>query len=381
MRYRYDVNRTGIVYVAITLLVGVAAIIRPNNMLVWVFGLMLTLIAVGGLVSGAALYRMSLRRLDPSHGRVGRPMVVRYAVRSGSRRMPLFDVSLRELSGAEAGDWSTFSGPEAAWLMHAAPGETAHAESVLVPMRRGRLRFERFEASSSFPFGLLRKSVQVEQPMETLVYPRTVPLAAGAIERLLGTGGEGDRPGRSLGSFGEFAGVREYLPGDSLRSIAWKRWIHDERPVVVQRSLPAPRRMILVVDLRRPTSDLRVADGVDPRDAEERSITLAASLAESALDLGVEVGLRLPGTDLTELPMRGGRRHLDRLLSHLAAIELDRPRTAPPPAVPAPTAASLVVIHPDRVDTSIGHDAAWHLLPSSLDELGAAPADLRGAVA
>ncbi len=369
MRYRYDVNRTGIVYVLITLLVGVAAVIRPNNILVWVFGFMLALIAIGGLVSGAALYRMSLRRLDPNHGRVGRPLVVRYAVRSGSRRMPLFDVSVRELAGAEPGDWSSFSSSDAGWIMHAGSGETAHAEAVLVPARRGRMRFLGFEASSSFPFGLLRKSVRVDQPMETLVYPRTVSLAPDAIERLLGRGGDGDRAGRDLGSHGEFAGLREYLPGDSVRSIAWKRWTDEDRPVVVQRVLPAPRRLILIVDLRRPTAGLRVAEGADPRDAEERAITLAASLAENALEQGVEVGLRLPGSGLPELPMRGGRRHLDRLLAHLAAIDLDAPRVDPRRAVPAPTSASLVVVHPDRVDTTLGHESAWHLLPSSLDEL------------
>lgn len=369
MRYRYDVNRTGIVYVAITLLVGVAAVVRPNNILVWVFGFMLALIAIGGLVSGAALYRMSLRRLDPNHGRVGRPLVIRYAVRGGSRRMPIFDVAIREIPGDGPGDWSSFSAPDAAWIMHASPGETAHAEAVLVPGRRGRMRFAAFEAGSSFPFGLLRKSVQVTQPMETLVYPRTVPLAPDAIERLLGRGGDGDRSGRELGSHGEFAGLREYVPGDSVRNIAWKRWRQEDRPVVVQRSLPAPRRMILLIDLRRPTSGLRVAEGVDPREAEERAITLAASLAETALEQGVEVGLRVPGTGLPELPIRGGRRHLDRLLAHLAAIDLDVDRLDPNRAVPAPTAASLVVVHPDRVDTSIGHQAAWHLLPSSLDEL------------
>ncbi len=369
MRYRYDVNRTGIVYVAITLLVGVAAVVRPNNILVWVFGFMLALIAIGGLVSGAALYRMSLRRLDPNHGRVGRPLVIRYAVRGGSRRMPIFDVTVREISGGTPGDWSSFSAADAAWVMHASPGETAHAEAVLVPRRRGRMCFASFEASSSFPFGLLRKSVRVEQPMETLIYPRTVPLAADAIERLLGRGGDGDRAGRALGSHGEFAGLREYLPGDSVRSIAWKRWVDEDRPVVVQRSLPAPRRMILVVDLRRPTSALRVADDLDPRELEERSITLAGSLAETALEQGVEVGLRLPGSGLPELPVRGGRRHLDRLLAHLAAIDLDAERTDARRAVPSPTAASLVVVHPDRIDTGLGHQDAWHLLPSNLEEL------------
>jgi uncharacterized protein (DUF58 family) len=381
VRYRYDVNRVGIVYVLITLLVGVAAVVRPNNILVWVFGFMLALIAIGGLVSGAALYRMSLRRLDPDHGRVGRPLVVRYAVRSGSRRMPLFDVSVGEVEGGSADDWSEFSDGEAAWIMHAAPGETTHAEAVLVPRRRGRLRFGRFRASSSFPFGLLSKSVSIDQPMETLIYPRTVSLAPESIERLLGRGGDGDRSGRRIGPHGEYAGLREYLPGDSLRSIAWKRWMLEDRPVVVQRSMPAPRRMILLIDLRRPTAELRVADGASPRDAEERAITLAASLAEAAIDQGVEVGLRVPGSGLTELPVRGGRRHLDRLLAHLAAIDLDAPRASPTPAVPSPTAASLVVVHPDRVDTSLGHDGAWHLLPSSLDELSVDTARNGSAVA
>ena len=99
MKYRYKVNAAGIIYLAITLLVGVAATIRPNNILVWVFGLLLALIAISGLVSGAALYRMSVRRIDPGHGRVGRPLVVRYAVRGGSRWFPLYDLSVTELPG------------------------------------------------------------------------------------------------------------------------------------------------------------------------------------------------------------------------------------------------------------------------------------------
>lgn len=369
MRYRYEFERTGLVYLLVTLVVGVAATIRPNNILVWVFGLMLGLIAVGGFVSGAALYRMSLRRLDPQHGRVGRPLVVRYAVRGGSRRVPLFDLTLRERAGDGPGDWSTFTEPGNAWLMHASPGETAHAEAVLVPTRRGRMRFDRFEARSSFPFGLLGKAVQTSRPMETLVYPHTVPLAGQAIDRLLGSGLEGDRSSPRPGKTGEFAGLREYRPGDSVRDIAWKRWRVDEQPVVVQRAVPAPRRLVIVLDLRRPTADLRVAEGTDARSEEERAITLAGSLAETALLRGVEVGLRIPGTDLPELPIHGGRRHLDRMLAHLAAIDLDATRQDRTPPPPASSAAALVVVHPDRVDTDLGHADAWHLLPSMLTEL------------
>ena len=85
MKYRYRMNMAGLVYLAITLLVGVAATVRPNNILVWVFGLLLSLILVSGIISGTSLFRMTMRRLDPGHGRVGRPLVVRYQVRGGSQ--------------------------------------------------------------------------------------------------------------------------------------------------------------------------------------------------------------------------------------------------------------------------------------------------------
>lgn len=369
MRYRYKVNVAGIIYLAITLLVGVAATIRPNNILVWVFGLLLALIAISGLVSGAALYRMSVRRIDPGHGRVGRPLIVRYAVRGGSRRFPLYDLSVTELPGGSAADWSRFSRPDPAWLMHAGPREIAHAESVLVPDRRGRMRMDRFVASSSFPFGLLGKSVVIDQPLETLVHPTTVPLSGRAIDRMFTGGGDGDRSGRSLGFVGEYAGLREYRSGDSIRSIAWKRTRSEASPIVIQRATPSPRRMQLLLDLRRATEELRLADVDDARDREEMAITLVASIAETVILAGGEVGLRVAGSDVPDVRPRSGRRHLDRILTTLAGIELGEPRSEIPVAIPAPRSGVLVVVHVDRVDTGLGHEGAVHLLPASLDGL------------
>lgn len=369
MRYRYQVNFAGILYLLITLLVGLAATIRPNNILVWVFGLLLSLIAISGFVSGASLYRMSARRVDPGHGRVGRPLVVRYAVRSGSRRVPLFDLTVSELPGESGSDWSRFSRPDPAWLMHVGPNEVAHGESVLVPGRRGRMRMDRFVASSSFPFGLLGKRVIVSQPLETLVHPSTIPLSTSAIDRLFVGAGDGDRSGRHVGMTGEYAGLREYRSGDSIRSIAWKRSRSEETPIVVQRAAPSPRRMQLLLDLRRSTEDLRLADGDDARDREEAAITLVASIAETVILAGGEVGLRVAGTNIPDVQPQSGRRHLDRVLTMLAGIELDEPRYADRVSVPAHRSGVLVVVHVDRVDPGLGHDSAVHLLPASIDNL------------
>ena len=378
MRYRYQVNLAGVLYLVITLLVGLAATIRPNNILVWVFGLLLALIAISGFVSGASLYRMSARRVDPGHGRVGRPLVIRYAVRSGSRRVPLFDLTVSELEGDSSSDWSRFSRPDPAWLMHVGPNEVAHGESVLVPNRRGRMRMDRFVASSSFPFGLLGKKVIISQPLEALVHPSTIPLSAGAIDRLFAGGGDGDRSGRSVGMVGEYAGLREYRSGDSIRSIAWKRSRSNDMPIVVQRATPSPRRMQLLLDLRRSTEELRLPEGVEARDREEAAITLVASIAETVILAGGEVGLRVAGTNIPDVQPQSGRRHLDRLLTMLAGIELDESRTAENFAIPALRSGVLVVVHVDRVDPGFGHDAAVHLLPASLDTLKRDQGDSQG---
>ena len=368
-RYRYRLNLAGIAYFLVTILVGVAAIVRPNNMLVWTFGFMLTLIGVGGLVSGALLFRVRLRRMDPGHGRVGQPLVVRYLVRGSSRWMPVFDLQISETPGREPSDWSTFSEPNPAWLMHAGPRQEVHVESVLVPRRRGRMRFGRCIAQSSFPFGMLRKLVVVEQPMSTLVYPRTERLGSVAINHLLNQGGSGERRRRPRPGLDDYLGLREYRDGDPRRSIMWKRWIDEETPAVVQRAESAPRRFRMQLDLRRPTDALRISAEEDGRELEEQAITLAASIAESAVELGVEVGLEILGFEHPDLPVRNGRRHLDRILAQLASIDLEEPRVPMPGNATTSLGVMKVVVHVDRIDPRVGDDSTWHLLPSSLRDL------------
>lgn len=373
MRYRYHLNFAGILYLGVTVLVGLAATIRPNNLLVWVFGLLLGMIILSGIISGFMLLRLKVTRLNPIHGRVDRPLEIRYAVNNRSILFPSFDIQVCELMNGGLAD---FIEPSEAWVMHAGPRETVHASAILVPRRRGRMSFTGIRAMSTFPFGFIGKSVRVRQEMETLVFPRTVPLRRKSIEALLGRGGMGGRSARTLGHGVDYFGLREYQKGDSTRSIAWKRVRPDDDFVVIQRSASAPPRLMLVLDLRRTTSSLRVdrAAGGSARDLEEQAISLAASLAETADGMGVECGLQVAGCDLITLPIRGGRRHVDRILAHLAAIDLDGPRKVQSD-VSSPGNTATVVIHPDRVDPSIGGEDAWHLLPGSLEDFKDLPAD------
>src|SRR5690606_27669822 len=128
-----------------------------------------------------------VRRLDPRHGAVGEPMVVRYAVTNTSRFLPALSLRIEETSSQKArhGEtaavagrrlWSRFMAPASAWVMHVGPRETVHGEAVFWPTRRGEAHFDLLTISTSFPFGIIRKSITISQRQHTLIFPRLYTL-------------------------------------------------------------------------------------------------------------------------------------------------------------------------------------------------------------
>ena len=122
-----------------------------------------------------------------------------------------------------------------------------------------------------------------------------------------------------------------------------------------------------------PTSELRVdtrRERYSARQLEERAISLAASIIHAADLSGFEIGLSLPGTDQPTLLTRRGHWHRARVMSAMAAIDLDAPREG---SGPLPTShgerAAQIVIHPDRVEPSIGREDALHLSARAMSRL------------
>jgi uncharacterized protein (DUF58 family) len=92
------------------------------------------------------------------------------------------------------------------------------AEIRLQALQRGRLALPRLRVSSTFPLGLFRAWSYVQLDMSCIVYPR--PESGGAP---FPTARSGDNEGPdSAQGRDDFAGLRIYQPGDSLRQVAWK---------------------------------------------------------------------------------------------------------------------------------------------------------------
>jgi uncharacterized protein (DUF58 family) len=368
----YHVHLPGLVFLGLTLLVGVAAANRPNNLLVWIFGALLASVLVSGLISGWMLMGIRAVRLDPRRCAVGEPLLVRWAIENRSRLWPAFNLRIAERpAGPEGGGipWQDAARPGEAWVMHAGPRDTVHGEAVLWPTRRGRLRFDAFRIDSTFPFGLIRKAVTFGQPSEVLIHPKSLPLREGFLERMAGVGFGGTRIAGEPGAGEDYFGMREYRPGDSLRQVAWKRLASRETPVSVERSRTSPPRILVVLNLRLPTAEARTT-GREPRELEEDAITLAASILSHAERHGFEAGLAILGTGAVTLPVRRGKWHLERMLAALAAIDLDAPRDRLARLGDATRdRVTTVVIHPDRAVTAVAPENAWHLVATRLDTM------------
>ena len=115
----------------------------------------------------------------------------------------------------------------------------------------------------------------------------------------------------------EFAEVREYQPGDEVRSIDWNVTARMRRPYVKRYIEERELTVLLAVDL---SGSERF--GTVKRFKAEAATELAAVLAMSAVRNNDRVGLVL-FTDRVEhvVPPRKGRRHALRLLRDLLAYE------------------------------------------------------------
>jgi uncharacterized protein (DUF58 family) len=205
------------------------------------------------------------------------------------------------------------------------------------------------------------------------VLPRIERLRPGALAALAGGTVPGPSTSVRSGAGSDFLGIREYRPGDSLRHVAWRRSATTGALAVIERSVDAPPRIRVALDLRRPTASLRVDPSVrGARDLEEDAIVLVASILAQAQRDGFETRLCVLGLPSPAMPVRRGHWHLQKELAVLAALDLDAPRDGDAALPDDRDRATTFVVHVDRADLRVGGQDAVHVGAGQLRSLAAA---------
>jgi len=298
-------TRAGWAFFAITFGVGFAALNTGNNLLYLVLSLMLAFLVLSGVLSESALRGIAVRRRLPREIFAETPCSVGLEISNRQQRVPAFAVLVEDrLTEGDAAQRAAGRG----FALRVGPGETELRAYRCVPSQRGEIRFDGFQVSTRFPFGLFSKALTLESPQTSLVYPTLEPLSIPPSFGAARETGEGIAGEHGTGPV--VSGLRHYEPGDPARRIHWRASLRRDELLVrkVESEQPAE------VEVR-----LRTA-GQQPGESFERSVRWAASEVVALLEAGARVALR---TDASRIEADLGSRHRGRLLGSLARVEPD----------------------------------------------------------
>ena len=279
---RYELHPPGFLYLLITVFLAIGSINSQNNLLFMAFGLAIAGFLLSGLISGPPLMKIRARRIPPEPGAVGEHAEIRYTLEHRGRLLGAMGLQIREL--ADNPETARVLGTgSAGGVLNLRPGTVEPATVRVLPVWRGVHRLTGFSVSTPFPFGLFRKTLLFEQPDAWIVLPRRVALRDMPWQRSGRDGATLSATAARKGQSTEFYALRDYVPGDPTRQIAWKPSARTGGLVVREQAASAPPKLWLRID--RPGAGT-------PEHLIERAAALVAALAQDASKAGFSVGLR-----------------------------------------------------------------------------------------
>jgi uncharacterized protein (DUF58 family) len=319
----YDVTRAGLIYILISVVIGIAAINTGNNLLYVVVAALLSAILVSGIASALVLRSLELDVHLPEHVFAARPMLARLLLRNTSSWLPSFSVRVvpAKRKNKDRWRWEAYTlgfprnrAPQDQWFrlpdrrlrrVHEEAEKPILQESVYFPFlapaqelradlelsfpARGRYCEKNFGLATRFPFSFLTKTRRINLAREVIVFPvvepaeqflAVLPMVTGEFETFVSGRGH------------DLYRIREYMPDDSARHVDWKATARTGSLKVREFSREDERKLRIVFD--------NPAPGVLQPAVYERAVCLAASLGWHFDHEDVEVSFVAPGLEPTE---------------------------------------------------------------------------------
>lgn len=218
---------------------------------------LLGLLVSGGsfLWAGRNLRDLSYSRSTPESAFAWQYFPLTLTVTNNKKRLDAFAVEFEDtVAGHDE------KGLRVGWL-HA--GSSATREMPSRPLRRGMLHPANASFESMFPLGLWKSRMDLKSKMEMMVFPRPVLPKMFEDPDVL-TLLEMDEAESALTDWdGDFHGLREFQPGDRMKSIHWPTSARSRHLVVRQFDRRLPSRVTLVFHSIRPDSKPQPGDAFE----------------------------------------------------------------------------------------------------------------------
>jgi uncharacterized protein (DUF58 family) len=267
------VTRIGTTYLLTTVVLAIAAVNTGNNALYIAVSLMLGCLLLSGLASKGGLKHLELELGGMAEAWAGKPADGTIRVRNRSRIWDVRDVILTSEALAE---------PVLIPIVRRRSELTIVAPFLF--RRRGLAHVSTVDSYTRYPFGFFLKKRRLRVSSDVIVFPRLLT-DDGTIERFKPVSGEqtpSGRPGAGI----ELHSFRDYVRGDSLRLVHWKKSASLGRWIMKQPEAETGHSVHVVVDpyQSRDTTE----------DDFEEMISSAATFVFYAVERGLDVTLSMP---------------------------------------------------------------------------------------
>ena len=282
---RVKVKRSGAIFIATTIFLGVAGANTANNLLYIIVSAMLSLMLISGLSSIVNLRNVRIRVIPPKEAFAGRNAPLRVVLWSEGR-MPSF--LIRVSSEVDSALWLVVN------------REAREKDLAVVFDNRGKVEKIRLFLSSDFPLGMFVRYTEIEVRTDFVVFPAPIPTE----EVLLSSGAEketGDSlTAQNITGYEDIKGIREYR-NDPMRLIHWKLSAKTEELLVKDMTEDTKKPIVLSIDM--------VSGDI------ERRLSKLTYLTIKYIEEGYPVGLDLGDV---KIPPRRGEKQKALILNELA---------------------------------------------------------------
>ncbi len=304
-KWRLSVTAAGVVTAAAGLFFVLYAILLGDSVLwVWAFSVVAAFI-LQAILSFWALFKLGPKRRVPERLTCFAPFLCSVELYNRSF-LPVFSLKVQDVIDGVPVDKPCFF-----FRLGGRSRQSTFYRHAFV--HRGRIGYSGFIVSTSHPLGLLRITLFHPLPEEHLVFP-DAPLPPSrriALEQVL----EHD----------PFS-LREFTPGDHLRTIHWPASLRTGR-ILARTGMHQPQRTVWIRLDNRLMPDER-GGYTRPADRFERRLASVAGAARFLLEMGWDVGILTRGEQFSPV---AGVQNLEHVLRHLALLPpADGPFPTPP---------------------------------------------------
>lgn len=204
---RTSPTKLGILYIALTLFVGFAAINTGNNLLYLTFGVMLSFVIVSGVVSMFNLARIDVDFRVPRDVYALTPANLQFTLKNNKPFIPSYSLTI-DLNGRKA------------FVPYLKRDALLKTDLRYIFNKRGWNAIPDATISTSFPFGFFKKWIRIDLgKKEVLVYPKIEKIDLSS-ENIIEKKGENEVDRMGHGS--DLRSIKDFLSGDNPKFIHWK---------------------------------------------------------------------------------------------------------------------------------------------------------------